>query len=203
MVRRPRTVIEPKLPVEGALATDRVDPLDAIRILSPATDAEWSYAEVLEAELKEWDLRQSETLGFDPDEVIKVFYPHKSSDLRHSVPPDGRMLVAMDANQPVGCAAFRRLTSSACEAYNVYVRPSHQGRGIASALLRQLLGDARGMGYSTMCLETATFMLSAHKLYRSLYFRVRSPYRSLPDRIANATIWMECTLQACDDSLKR
>src|SRR6185437_7433613 len=107
---------------------------------------------------------------------------------------DGRMLVAMDANQPVGCAAFRRLTSNACEAYNVYVRPSHQGRGIASRLLQQLLSDARGMGYRTMCLETATFMLSAHKLYRSLSFRVRSPYRILPDRLTNVTIWMECTL---------
>jgi len=150
------------------------------------------------------DLRQSQTLGFDPDEVIEAFYPHKSSELRHySVAPDGRMLIAMDAHQPVGCAAYRRLTSSACEAYNVYVRPTHQGRGIASRLLRQLLSDARDMGYGTMCLETATFMLSAHRLYRSLSFRVRNPYRSLPDRIANATIWMECTLEACDDSLKR
>jgi ribosomal protein S18 acetylase RimI-like enzyme len=172
-----------------------MDSLDAIRIIAPATDAEWRSAEVLETELKEWDLRQSAALGFDADEIIEVFYPENLSDLRmHSVPPDGCMLVAMDASQPVGCAAFRRLTSSVCEAYNVYVRPSHQGRGIASALLQQLLSDARGMGYSTMYLETATFMLSAHNLYRSLSFRVRSPYRTLPDRIAHVTIWMERTL---------
>jgi ribosomal protein S18 acetylase RimI-like enzyme len=169
--------------------------LDAIRIIAPANDAEWRYAEVLEAELKEWDLRQSSALGFEAGEIIEVFYPETLPDPRmYSVPPDGRMLVAMDAKEPVGSAAFRRLTSSACEAYNVYVRPSHQGRGIASALLRQLLSEARGMGYSTMCLETATFMLNAHKLYRSLSFRVRSPYRSVPDRIADVTIWMECTL---------
>ena len=175
--------------------TSKVDSLGAIRIIAPTTDAQWCYTEVLERELKEWDLRESAALGFDADEIIEVFYPENLPDSRvHSVPPDGRMLVAMDGDQPVGCAAFRRLTPTSCEAYNVYVRPSHQGRGIASTLLQQLLGEARGMGYSTMCLETATFMLNAHKLYRSLSFQVRSPYRSLPDRMASVTLWMECTL---------
>jgi GNAT superfamily N-acetyltransferase len=173
-----------------------VDPPHAtIRVLSPADDVEWHYADVLGAELKAWDVRQSEALGFDADEVINVFYPDTISDIRkHSIPPDGRMLIAMEANLPVGCAAFRRLSSSACEAYNVYVRPSHRGRNVASTLLQRLLGDARGMGYRTMCLETATFMSNAHKLYKSFSFRVREPYRSVPDGLADVTIWMECTL---------
>jgi len=168
-----------------------------IRVVSPATEEDWRHADLLIAELKEWDAQQSQARGFDPDEVMRIFYPEEIADIRrYSVAPEGCLLLAMDAGLPVGCAAFRRLTSEACEAYAVYVRPTCRGRGIGSLLLRRLMRAAREDGYRTMCLETATFMHEAHSIYRSLHFQVCEPYRSIPARHAEATLWMECKLRS-------
>jgi GNAT superfamily N-acetyltransferase len=170
-------------------------PPGTIRLLSPSTEEEWGEAEVLIAELKEWDVQQSQALGFDRDEVMSVFYPDDIGGIRRdSVPPNGCLLLAVDAGSPVGCAAFRRLTSSGCELYDVYVCPSSRGRGVGSMLLRRLKSDAKAAGYQTMFLETAVFMHTAHSLYRSFHFHARDPYRAVPSRFAKATIWMECRL---------
>lgn len=167
----------------------------AVELISPTADDEWRHAAILVAELKEWDLRQSEALGFDGEEVLRLFYPGDIEDLRReSVPPDGCLLLAIDAGVPVGCAAYRRLTADTCELYDVYVRSTSRGRGVGWTLLRRLLSDSGAAGYRTMCLETATFMRDAHRLYRSLGFEVRAPYRSIPARFVDATIWMECEL---------
>jgi carbonic anhydrase len=166
-----------------------------IRILSPTTEEEWHHAEILMAELKEWDLQQSQGLGFDRDEVIRVFYSDATGDIRRdSMPPDGCLLLAMDGNMPAGCAAVRRLSSSSCELNNVYVRRLCRGRKISSMLVRRLVSDAKSAGYRAMCLETATFMHDAHNLYRSLHFQVCEPYRDVPAKFAKATMWMQCKL---------
>lgn len=170
-----------------------------IVVISPTTEHEWHSADRLIAELKDWDVRQSEALGFDGDEVTTTFYPDAIEDIRrNSVPPDGCLLLAMDGNLPVGCAAYRRLSSHACEAYDVYVHPTCRGRGIGSTLLKRLVCEARITGYLTMCLETATFMQEAHRLYSSLHFQVREPYRSIPAKFERATLWLECNLQGQD-----
>ncbi len=175
-----------------------VDPEGAsgtIRLLSPRTGKEWGQAHALIAELKEWDVQQSRALGFDADEVMSVFYPEDIERIRHdSTPPKGRFLLAVESGSPVGCAAFRRLTSTGCELYDVFVQPRSRGRGLASMLLRRLMTYAKAAGYQTMFLETAVFMHSAHSLYRSLHFQARDPYRAVPSRFAKATIWMECKL---------
>ena len=167
----------------------------AILVISPTTDHEWHHAAILIAELKEWDVRQSETLGFDGDEVRSVFYPDDIEDIRRdSAPPEGCLLLAIDGSSTVGCAAYRRLTAHACEVYDVYVRPACRGRGIGSTLLQRLVREARNAGYRAMCLETATFMHEAHRLYTSLDFQVREPYRSIPAKFEKATMWMQCNL---------
>ena len=163
-----------------------------IRLFAPTTEEEWGHADLLVAALKEWDVQQSQAFGFERAEVLALFYPAEIGDIRRdSVAPDGCFLLAMDAGLPAGCAAFRRLTSDVCELYDVYVRPTCRGRGIGSMLLQRLMSNAKGAGYRAMCLETATFMHDAHGLYRSLEFQVREPYRSIPDRFAKDTIWME------------
>jgi hypothetical protein len=97
---------------------------DTIVIRSPSTEEESEQASVLLSDLKAWDVRQSEALGFDPDEVIGIFYTDAIGDSRQeSTPPTGCLLLATDARRPVGLAAYRQLTSNACELYNVYVSP--------------------------------------------------------------------------------
>ena len=159
-----------------------------IRILSPGTEREWRDAETLMSALKSWDLEQSRALGLDADEVARFFYPY-DNDWTSSV-----LLLAMDGPSPVGCAAFFRLEAAACELHSVYVRPTSRGAGIAGQLVRQLVEQAREAGYRVMRLETATFMEQAQKLYESLGFRVREPYRSIPPQFAAYTIPMELDL---------
>ena len=156
-----------------------------IRVLSPATDQEWRDAETLMSELKAWDLEQSRALGLDADEVERFFYPYVDHLNSSS------LLLAMDGRSPAGCAALYRLDDTACELHSVYVRPDCRGVGIASLLVRQLVEQARGAGYRVMRLETATFMGEAQKLYGTLGFRVRKPYRSIPPQFAPFTIPME------------
>lgn len=159
-----------------------------IRILSPATDQESRDAGTLMSELKDWDLAQSLALGLDAAEVARFFYP----DGDHI---SGRiLLLAMDGPSPVGCAAIHRLDDTACELHSVYVRPAGRGAGIAGQLVRQLVDQAREAGYRVMRLETATFMGEAQKLYASLGFRVREPYRPIPPQFAPFTIPMEIDL---------
>ena len=167
----------------------------ALQLLQPDTEEEWAQADVLISELKDWDVQQCEVLGFDRDDVLSTFYPADIAEIRRdSVPPDGCFLLAADAGLLLGCAAFHRLTAAECELYDVYVRPAARGRGVAAVLLRRLMSDAKAAGYQTMVLETAVFMRDAHRLYRSLQFQVRSPYRDVPARFAAATLWMECRL---------
>ncbi len=78
-----------------------------------------------------------------------------------------------------------------CELYNVFVSPQARGRGIARALLQQLMREARDAGYRSMRLETATFMADAHRVYRSLGFVDVEPYRKLEPRYSAVTLWME------------
>ncbi len=168
----------------------------AIRVLSSAHDDDWTFAELLIAELKEWDLQQSRALEFEDHEVIEVFYPDDIEQIRRqSALPDGCFAIAMDASVPAACAGFRRLSAGKCELYDVYVRPSYRRRGIGSSLVQRLLRQAGAAGYEAMCLETASFMLTAHNLYRSLHFQVREPYRAIPARLAEVTLWMECRLE--------
>jgi ribosomal protein S18 acetylase RimI-like enzyme len=159
-----------------------------IRIISPATDQEWRDTQTLMSELKDWDLEQSRSLGLDAGEVARFFYPYVDHMTR------GSLLLAMDSHSPVGCAAMYRLDDAACELHSVYVRPASRGAGIAGQLVRQLVEQAREAGYRVMRLETATFMGQAQKLYGSLGFRLREPYRSIPRQFAAFTIPMELDL---------
>ena len=66
-----------------------------LRVFSPATEEDWRHAGLLIAELKEWDARQSQVLGFAPDEVMSVFYPDGMADIRrHSVSPLGCLRIS-------------------------------------------------------------------------------------------------------------
>jgi ribosomal protein S18 acetylase RimI-like enzyme len=180
---------------KGDGVADEESESETIIIRSPSTVREWREADVLLSELKAWDVRQSQALGLDPDEVMNIFYPDSIGDRwQDSLPPAGCLLLAIDASKPVGLAAYRQLTSDTCELYHVYVRPVCRGRGIGSQLLHVLMSDAKSVGYRTMHLETAMFMRDAHSLYRALKFRAREPYRIIPADFAAVTMWMECSL---------
>jgi putative acetyltransferase len=95
-------------------------------------------------------------------------------------PPSGRLLLARVGGREVGTAAFRRLNDRACEAKRLYVRPEFRERGIAKALLRELIDQARRAGYRDMFGDTLKSMTPALKMYQDIGFTEIGPYSSNP-----------------------
>lgn len=86
------------------------------------------------------------------------------------VGPHGRLYIAEVDGRPVGVGALKRVSDEVGEVKRMFVRPEGRGRGVARALLEQLLDDADALGYRRVRLETLVFMTEAHRLYRSLGF---------------------------------
>lgn len=106
-------------------------------------------------------------------------------------PPRVRLLLATAGQTSAGCAALRPATDGVCEMKRFFVRPDFRGQGLGKQLARQLIADARGIGYATMVLDTLPSMKPALGLYESLGFVRRSAYYDTP---LAETVFMELRL---------
>jgi ribosomal protein S18 acetylase RimI-like enzyme len=100
-------------------------------------------------------------------------------------PPSGSLLLATQESpenpgEAVGCAALRKLDEATCELKRLYVRPAFRGQGAGRELVKDLIAEARSIGYQRMVLDTLPSMQEAHKLYRSLGFREIPAYQKNP-----------------------
>lgn len=91
-------------------------------------------------------------------------------------PPPGRLVLAWQDGEAVGCVALRRIDSGTCEMKRLYVDPRMRGARLGRRLAQRICDEARAAGYRRMCLDTLPTMLPAVKLYRDLGFEPTAPY---------------------------
>jgi putative acetyltransferase len=95
-------------------------------------------------------------------------------------PPDGRLLLAINDEEPVGCIAVRNLSDGIGEMKRLYVKPTYRGKGLGRKLAEALIEEARTIGYRKMRLDSLAWLKEAVGLYRSLGFVEIPPYRYNP-----------------------
>ena len=108
-------------------------------------------------------------------------YEDELRHLEHKYgPPLGRLYLALWDGEVAGCIGLKPWDAGRCELKRLYVRPAFRGRHIADALTRQILDDAREIGYERMLLDTLPFLQEAIALYNKHGFREIPPYLDSP-----------------------
>lgn len=109
-------------------------------------------------------------------------------------PPGGRLIMAVNSEQALGCTALRRIDEQVCELKRMFVLPQFRGQGVGKALARKLIEDARTMGYDCMRLDTGNFWTAAIQLYESLGFQRIEPSHDVSEDLRKVSIFMELKL---------
>jgi GNAT superfamily N-acetyltransferase len=113
-------------------------------------------------------------VGFEED--VPVVVAADLAAVGQFQPLHGRLLLAVDGDETLGCGAVRVIGPGVAEIKRMYLRPEARGRGIGRLLLQELLATARGFGCHEARLDTGWFMTDAHRLYRAAGFEDCAPY---------------------------
>lgn len=90
--------------------------------------------------------------------------------------PSGRLLLAWNDAEAVGCVALRPIEGGSCEIKRLYVRPQSRGQNVGRHLMERICHEAREAGYSHIYLDSLASMKAAIKLYNALGFKPVAPY---------------------------
>ena len=165
--------------------------------ITQATERDFPYVRSLFLEYIEWLIPIVETvweyhIDITPAEAIE----HSMADIQKFMPPDGRLFLAGDESDVIGCACSRTLRPGLAEIKRVYVRPGRRGSGTGRALIQALIADLREAGYTAIRLDTGKFMTAAEKLYRPLGFQdiASYPESETPEEFRQHAIFLELVL---------
>ncbi len=135
-------------------------------------------SEIIEVTTEE-QLEQARTLFGEYRAQLPVEYCSRALDAEIAglpgeyAPPQGKLLLARIAGQPVGCVGLRPFPrDGTCEMKRLYVRPGFRGGKIGKQLVDRILLEARQLGYLFLRLDThPPTMQAAFAMYRKLGFQ--------------------------------
>ena len=86
------------------------------------------------------------------------------------------VVVAYEADQPVGCGAMKEYEEGIIEIKRMFVPIEKRGKGIAGKILTELQVWAKELGYKKCVLETGDKMIEAINLYKKNNFCIIKNY---------------------------
>jgi putative acetyltransferase len=97
--------------------------------------------------------------------------------------PEVTFWSVMDGDTLVGCGAIKRLDAGHAEIKSMRTAPDRKRTGVASMMLKHIIGEAAQMGYSRLSLETgsAEFFAPARALYQKFGFEFCGPFADYKD----------------------
>ena len=154
----------------AGLRIERVDPASA--------QARWCVQQYFEELDRRFDT------GFDPAASL----PNDDPEMRL---PHGAFLLASVDGAPVACGAVKRMAPGVGYLKRMWVSETVRGLGIGHRMLTALEAEARGLGFSTLRLETNRTLEEALRLYRGDGFVDVPPFNTEP----YAHHWLEKRLR--------
>lgn len=94
--------------------------------------------------------------------------------------PGGRLYIAFYDGEAAGCVGLRKIDEKNCELKRLYVKPAFRGKHIGNTLIKQIIRDAKEIGYSHILLDTLPFLTSALCLYKACGFYEIPSYNNSP-----------------------
>jgi putative acetyltransferase len=103
----------------------------------------------------------------------------------------GRIFIAVEGGQPVGCVALIRMADGGYEVAKMTVAESMRGTGLGRKLMARCIEAGRADGAPRLYLETNSSLAPALALYRATGFRELDPAET---EYARCDVWMELPL---------
>ncbi|MEO0075863.1 MAG: GNAT family N-acetyltransferase [candidate division WOR-3 bacterium] len=152
------------------------------RISEVETDQELKTIRILFKEYTNW-------LGFDLS--FQNFDKEFAELPGQYAPPKGRLLLAYEDDEAVGCVGLREFQDEICEMKRLYIKEQYRSKGYGRKLAEAIIAEARKIGYKYMRLDTVPWMKEAIGLYRSMRFYEIEAYRFNPIK---GTLYFELKL---------
>jgi GNAT superfamily N-acetyltransferase len=126
-------------------------PLGEIEIVRVATPLDLAQAGLMLGEQRAWAER---LIGCELADV-QPSARHEYSRLADFYgPPEGHLLLARVAEEPVGVVGLHRIDEAQAEGKRLYVRRSARGLGVGRRLVADVVSLARSLGYRSLYVET-------------------------------------------------
>lgn len=100
-------------------------------------------------------------------------------------PQEGRLYIAFENDEALGCIALREIGDGVCEMKRLFLRESARGKGVGKMLIEKVLEDALEIGYRLMRLDTyPPKMGKAVDLYKAYgFYEIPSYYNNPHDDV--------------------